>query len=133
MDPADQVALEALQDLLTATSVQPNNTSQSEVGDGLSALQDILVRPELLEFRQRLQQMEHKIAELETQMARPAELIKLIVPLLNTLLQRQFSDLKGNVADQLQPIANSVQSIEKQVEQERSIAISVRGVKPGLD
>lgn len=96
------------------------------VGDEFDLLQEILVKPEMIEFRERIGQLEHKCATLESRND-AEEFARIFLPLMSKLLNRKLAKLKQEIVSELTPLLERL--IEEQYDREKHLSIRVVGIQ----
>ena len=66
-------------------------------GDEFDQLQELLVKPEILELRDHMSELRKKVAELEKRDYDPKDFVRLMLPLMSELLNRQFVEFKQQI------------------------------------
>ncbi|MGB3199957.1 MAG: hypothetical protein WBA99_03590 [Nodosilinea sp.] len=108
----------------------PNSPADfNDANDGVALLQSILVHPELGEFREHLTALDQRCADLEQQLDQSTKLVKLLIPLISELLNRQSAELKQEFNTLLEPITERLKAIESGLET-RELSIQITGLDP---
>ncbi|NET33036.1 MAG: hypothetical protein F6K19_13625 [Cyanothece sp. SIO1E1] len=116
---------------LPAEAAAPSAPEEVPEEGRFNLLQDILVRPELVEFRDRITKIEYKVTkveyrtadlerktlDLEGQLDRSDELVKALLPLVTELLNHKLAEFKQEIVEAIAPLI-----------EEREISIRVTGL-----
>lgn len=109
----------------------PADDADEAHNDGVALLQNILVRPELAEYRQRITKLEQDVEGLNQRLDQTASLVDTLLPVLQDLMDRQFetlkSDLREEIVRAMEPISEGIKNIATQVESERTLSIQISG------
>lgn len=108
----------------------PESSASSEMGDGVALLQSILVHPELGEFRDQINVLERRCGELEQQLDQSTKLVKLLIPLISELLNRQSTQFKQDLTQSIQPVIDRLQIIEERLA-DQELSVRVTGIEDG--
>jgi hypothetical protein len=93
-------------------------------------LQEILVKPEMIEFRERISQLEKKVNQLENN-NQAQEFAEIFLPLISKLLNRKLAKLKQEIVGELSPLIERL--IEEQYDQEKNLSIRVIGIQKDVN
>ncbi len=101
---AQSKATETNQDL---PSESVRDTSQ-ELDTLAEILQELVISPEMAQFRDQIQTLAHRQGRLEHQIDQPQELINLLLPVMAKLLDLTVAQFSTSVTDSLTPIIDEV-------------------------
>jgi hypothetical protein len=80
-------------------------------------LQQLLIAPELVEFRPIVKSLERRLEQMEHQIYEPTELINLLLPWIAELLSRKIAESQDEVVQAIAPIIDQI--IENRVKQDK--------------
>lgn len=89
-------------------------------------LQEILVRPEITEFRERIGQLETQYQKLENRND-AQDFVDILLPLMSKLLNRKLAKLKQEIVGELAPLIERL--VEEQYDREKHLSIRVVGIQ----
>jgi hypothetical protein len=106
--------------LLGNTGGGSNNANEFDL------LQEILVKPEMIEFRERIGNLEQKYDRIENRND-AQKIAEVFLPLMSKLLNRKLAKLKNEIVGELTPLLERL--VEEQYDREKNLSIRVVGIQ----
>jgi hypothetical protein len=143
-EEGEQSSSDSIED--SASDAQPSNdlTELGGLGDILlgsggnssshsnefELLQEILVRPEITEFRERIGKLETQYKKIENRND-AQDFVEMFLPLMSKLLNRKLAKLKQEIVGELAPLIERL--VEEQYDRDKTLSIRVVGIQKDVN
>lgn len=135
-EEGEQSSSDSIEDSASDTQTSNDLTELGGLGDILlgssspsnefELLQEILVRPEITEFRERIGKLETQYQKIESRND-AQDFVEIFLPLMSKLLNRKLAKLKQEIVGELAPLIERL--VEEQYDQEKNLSIRVVGIQ----